>query len=95
MEPGALFAGGLFGFIIIVFCIIAAIMAFFVPFFIFRIRNETIAINKKLTQVIELLGGQGTIGEVIHCANCNAKNRAGDPTCINCGQPLVAKQGRR
>jgi hypothetical protein len=43
MEGAALF-GGLTG----IFLFITAVMAFFIPFFIFRIRNEVIKMNKHI-----------------------------------------------
>lgn len=53
---------GAFSGIIILFILIAAILAFFMPFFIFRIRNELIDLNKKtgatnekLSEIITLL----------------------------------------
>lgn len=47
--------GGVFGFLITLFLLIAGVMAVFVPFWVFRIRNEVIESNKKLAKMIALL----------------------------------------
>lgn len=47
--------GGLFGVLLTLFLILAGIMAIFVPFWVFRIRNEVIESNKKLATMIALL----------------------------------------
>ncbi len=41
--------------LVIVFSIVFGIMAVFVPFFVFRIRNETIDINRRLQIIIDLM----------------------------------------
>ena len=37
--------------------LIAAILAFLLPFFVFRIRNKVISIDRKMDVIIELLAG--------------------------------------
>ena len=37
--------------------LIAAILAFLLPFFVLRIRNKVISIDQKMDVIIELLGG--------------------------------------
>lgn len=44
--------------VVSVFLIMAAIMAFFIPFWIFRIRNEVIDANKRLAALITLQKNQ-------------------------------------
>ena len=46
--------GGIFG----VFIIITAIVAFLMPFFVLRIRNESIKTNKKLDEIAGLIRDQ-------------------------------------
>ncbi|MFH1215995.1 MAG: Ran-binding zinc finger domain-containing protein [Pseudomonadota bacterium] len=97
-------AGGMagLGIIYVFFIIAAAVLAFFVPFFIFRIRNETIKTNKKLDQIIDLLSRQHTPNKItegqgeldtnkgfVPCPSCNLKNRATDPHCYQCGYTLT------
>jgi len=48
-------AFGAFSGIIVLFLIIAAILAFLLPFFVFRIRNEMISMNKKMSVLIQAL----------------------------------------
>ena len=90
---------GEFSAIVTVFLIIVAILAFLMPFFVLRIRNEMIKLNEKMTKVIELLGGKDITPKseyspasgkkIKRCPHCDAKNREEDFTCINCGKVLV------
>jgi len=54
MEGMSIFFGSIAGLLMIVL----AILAVLIPFFILKIRNETVAINKKLSTVITLLEDQ-------------------------------------
>ena len=49
--------------IITIILLAAAVLAFLIPFFIFKIRNQVISINGKMDRIIELLKGDilGTI----------------------------------
>ena len=72
---------------IAIITIIYAIFMFFLPFFIFSIRNQTIQTNKLLREIAELLGSQDP--EVIdisvkRCPHCGAKNKKEDIICSNC-----------
>lgn len=44
---------GFFYMFVAVFMLIVGILAVLMPFFVLRIRNEVIAANKKLTEIIE------------------------------------------
>jgi len=46
---------GIFGGIIVVFLIVVAILAFLMPFFVFKIRNEMVKLNTNMDIVIKLL----------------------------------------
>lgn len=46
---------GFFYMFVAVFMLIVGILAFLMPFFVLRIRNEVIEANKKLTEIIEHL----------------------------------------
>ena len=80
------------GFIFIaILLIILAVLAILMPFFVLKIRNETISINKKLSTIITLLGGSektATSKLVKICPFCKTKNRAFDYVCINCGKEM-------
>lgn len=90
-------AGGMMS-IVSIFVIIAGIMAIFIPFWIFRIRNEVITMNKKLNRMIELLGGEKQVmtetGTIIQgdkykiCPSCGQKNRLNDQICLICKQAI-------
>ena len=72
--------------------LIAGVMAILTPFFVFRIRSESIKTNQKLNELISLMkiaqelpvnvsvscGGKG----IKRCPSCNAKNRLMDLNCI-------------
>ena len=51
-------AFGAFYIIVAIFLIIVAILSLLMPFFVLRIRNEIISMNKKMSELIELLAGQ-------------------------------------
>lgn len=53
---------GGFGLLFIFFLIALAIITLFVPFFIFRIRNEAIETNNKLDRMITILAAQTKTG---------------------------------
>ncbi len=80
--------GGAFGFMSIIM-IIGAVFLFLLPFFVFKIRNQVIEMNKKMSQIIKLLGGQA--GDPLYktCPSCQAKNRIKDINCVSCGGPLL------
>ena len=80
--------------------LIAAILAFLLPFFVLKIRNKAISIDRKMDVIIELLGG-GTVntdaGGILKkigiqtykdCPHCGTKNRSDDYTCMACSKPL-------
>ena len=80
--------------------LIAAILAFLLPFFVFRIRNKVISIDRKMDVIIELrAGGSGNTdtGGILKkigirtyrdCPHCGTKNRSDDYTCIACSKPI-------
>ena len=45
---------GTLGMIVAIFLIIGGIMALFIPFWIFRIRNEAIDANRRLAALVEM-----------------------------------------
>lgn len=83
--------------------LIYAIVTFLLPFFVLRIRNEMISMNKKITRLVVLLGdekevvgrnkGQASIQEyeeenlITVCPHCGAENEPDDYNCIKCGKP--------
>jgi len=69
--------------------IISAVLLFLLPFFVFKIRNQTIEMNKKMNQIIELLGGRAGDPRYKICPKCQTKNRLTDYSCISCGGPLL------
>ncbi len=49
---------GFFMMIINLFLLVAAVMAIFIPFWVYRIRNEVIGMNARLDRIILLNGGE-------------------------------------
>ncbi len=84
--------------IIYIFIILSAIMAIFIPFWIYRIRNEAIRANRRLDVIVDLLGGKSkqidrlAIGSrskpTKTCLRCQTENRMEDTNCISCGSIL-------
>ena len=46
---------GILYFLFIIFLLIAAVMGLLVPFFVFRIRNEIISLNRRMAEAVEVL----------------------------------------
>jgi len=100
MESALNFSG-IWGIILIALVVLTVCM----PFFIYKIRNQVVSMNKKLSRIIELLEVQapGTqtstpvprveIDEkgrkIKICSKCGGKNRAEDWKCTHCGEALV------
>ncbi len=85
----------LFGLVSIIITI-SAILAVFIPFWVFRIRNEIIKTNQLLARLVELHGGINPDHYIIdssakptkQCPNCGKANKRTDSTCIYCGTSL-------
>lgn len=99
MDPvGAV--GGLLSLIIGLFGIVLAIMGILTPFFIYRIRNEVVEINKQMATVISMMpasaehreysGGSqsGIRSDVKRCMHCGTNNRIQDSICMACNKPV-------
>lgn len=83
--------------------IAAIVLTVCMPFFIYKIRNQVVSMNKKLSRIVELLEDRApekpapvmqieTDGEgrkVKICGKCGGKNRAEDWQCVHCGEILV------
>lgn len=90
--------GGLY-FVIIV---VVGILTFCIPFFIFKIRNEVIKMNKQMARIIELLEAglfenettETTYQTITNergdrikvCSKCEGKNLHEESKCVYCGQ---------
>jgi len=82
--------------IIYLLLICSAVMVFFIPFWIFRIRNEIIKSNKMLGALIELNGGKNPNDYLMgnstmptkKCLKCGQDNRTQDHKCVHCGTML-------
>jgi len=68
--------------------IIAGVFMFLMPFFVFKIRNQIIEMNKKMNQVIKLIGGQDPDLRYKICKSCKAKNSPLNNFCVSCGKPV-------
>lgn len=69
-----------------VILLVVGVMALLMPFFIYRIRNEVISINRK----IGLLVNDAVENKMERkCSKCGARNRAADFNCASCGAPLL------
>jgi len=89
----------------VILILIAGILTICMPFFVLKIRNQVVDINRKLARVIELLEIQtngaeastavprvevdGEGRKIKTCAKCGGKNRAEDWKCVHCGEVLV------
>ncbi|MBL7205580.1 MAG: zinc ribbon domain-containing protein [Desulfobacteraceae bacterium] len=93
---------GIFAIAIYLLLFVAAILALLMPFFVLRIRNEMISINKKMSTLINLLqnsefkddmgkieGSKYSERMIKICPDCGRKNRLEDNTCTNCGKSPI------
>jgi uncharacterized paraquat-inducible protein A len=64
------------------------IMTICVPFFIFRIRNESIKTNQLLAQLVQALAPDSAPDKYKTCPACHAKNRHQDTACLQCGRAI-------
>jgi hypothetical protein len=75
--------------LVLIFCI----ASFLLPFFVLRIRNEVISMNKKLDKFLNIQEQTTTSIPVKRrekiCTNCSARNRLEDYTCTSCSNPLA------
>ena len=67
--------------------VVSAILAILMPIFVYQIRNRTLDMDKKMSTIIELLGGQDD-KKIKICPLCGAKNRKQDHICIKCGKVM-------
>lgn len=74
---------------------VAAVLLFLLPFFVFRIRNELIALNRTHGRVLALL--ESVIPEskkpqvaTKTCATCRTVNTAAATRCSHCGDKFAA-----
>jgi hypothetical protein len=82
-----------------IFILIVAVLAFLMPFFVLRIRNEMISMNQKMSELVKILGGNKTNysnievtssgKKVKKCLQCGTKNRFEEYKCMGCGEPLL------
>jgi len=61
--------------------IILALMALLMPVYVYQIRNKTLAMDKKLGTIIELLDNTA-------CPFCGAPNKSKNTKCIKCGKAM-------
>jgi hypothetical protein len=82
---------GLVAYVAVTFMGIVGLLAVLMPFFVLRIRNELIVMNRNLERLIELvessprpLAVTGTHGAPRFCRNCGSPNRPEDTICSTC-----------
>ena len=93
--------GAGFGFFLAIFLIIAAIMSLFIPFWIYRIRNEAIAANKRLETLVKLLtptaanpanssSAAPPAAKALYksCPECGHENKMEEKICTFCRQRM-------
>jgi len=93
--------GAGFGVFLAVFLIIAAIMSIFIPFWVFRIRNEIIAANKRLESLVKLLTPSAAnhnkpaadapvAAKMLYksCPECGHQNEIEEKMCTSCRQRM-------
>lgn len=74
-----------------VISIVAAVILFLLPFFVFRIRNELIEINrvnKRILVLLESVVPESKKPKTIICKTCRTINEERGERCLHCGEKL-------
>lgn len=83
--------------IVVIFWIVVVIIGLLVPFFILKIRNQSVAANRKLNHIIDLLelvvisnqkSGAQPPTKKMKCPVCRAINNAALDRCAQCNAVL-------
>ena len=83
MDEGDVLVG-----IFLIFLLLLAILALFMPVFVYRIRNEIISMNQKMSVLIKLISASKTGKPIKICPHCGTQNRANDQNCMSCGKAI-------
>ena len=79
----------------IFFLIVSAILALLMPFFVLRIRNEAIKMNKKMSKVVAMIENEKTNNNryisdnLIKCPSCNTCHDIDKKECHYCGSEFT------
>jgi hypothetical protein len=71
--------------------IVALVLLFFLPFFVFRIRNELIELNRiqrRMLVLLEAVVPESKKPKTKACPVCRTLNEVGSRKCAHCGDPL-------
>ena len=95
-----------FGELVGIFKLIVAVLAVLMPFFVLRIRNEMISLNRKMEILVTIAQEKhpppptGSVkttrvrtagGNIVRiCGACGMRNRDAERACTRCGQALVS-----
>ena len=71
--------------------VVAAVMLFLMPFFVFRIRNEIIKLNRQVGSLVLITRKINTdaLPPPFNCPNCKHPNPYGRQICNHCKMNLV------
>ena len=83
MDEGNVLVG-----IFLIFLLLLAILAIFMPVFVYRIRNEMISMNQKMSLLIKLISASKTGKPIKICPDCGTNNRTDDYNCMSCGKAI-------
>lgn len=75
-----------------IFILITFVLAVLMPFFVLRIRNESIKTNKKLDEIISLMSkGEKAKrpADKYICPVCKAENLLTAKKCCRCGEEII------
>ena len=83
------------------FMTVVAVLAILMPFFVLRIRNELVEVNRKLERLIrmaekparpaEMPPPQAAGAPMRFCRSCGAANPAGNEACSACHAPMAVR----
>ena len=82
-------------FILWIVGLVAAVMLFLMPFFVFRIRNELIEltrIHKRILVLVEAVVPDSKKPPTVTCNNCRTINDEKNERCIHCGERIFTPE---
>jgi len=73
-----------------ILALIIIVLGLLMPVFVYQIRNRTLAMDKKMATIIELLGGPKGKSSMLSkkCPFCGAENMLTDQVCRKCGKAM-------
>lgn len=79
--------------LVVIIGLIAAVLLFLMPFFVYKIRNQVVEMNHKMSRMLAVLEKRpdqpvSLNDQVVICEKCGHENKGWATLCVNCKDPL-------